>query len=308
MASPTSTPNSLSFSLFLNGKSPPEFAEIDRVCLSWDFFNHHFCIHKVLPIYFHFTRNNEKVLIAKLKQMFCCGANLIYRAKNAVEERKPICVPKRGNKPIRNDPALRRLVDELTSANGHVSDAELSTILRTSRSTVNNIRHDLKYKYKALRHGPVLSERQVGARLVFCRDNINRDWTAVMFTDESRVSTSPDSPVKWWVKWGEQIYIESEKFPASIMVWGESFDRGKRILSNALSGSMRKRRRGCWSGMGSTLSLASVARTPFSSRMGRDVIRLCLQCAGSGIMASGSLLDGLQTHQTCRRLSRSGQL
>ena len=41
-----------------------------------------------------------------------------------------------------------------------------------------------------------------------------------MFTDESRVSTSPDSPVKWWVKWGEQIYIESEKFPASIMVWG----------------------------------------------------------------------------------------
>ena len=87
MASSTSTPNSLSFSLFLNGKSPPEFAEIDRVCLSQDFFNDHFCIHKVLPIYFHFTRNNEKVPIAKLKQMFCCGAVLIYRMKNAVEER-----------------------------------------------------------------------------------------------------------------------------------------------------------------------------------------------------------------------------
>ena len=167
MASPTSTPNSLSFSLFLNGKSPPEFAEIDRVCLSQDFFNDHFCIHKVLPIYFHFTRNNEKVPIAKLKQMFCCGADLIYRVKNAVEERKPICVPKRGKKPIRNEPALRRLVDESISANGQVSNAELSAILGKRRSTVNNIRHDLKYKYKALRHGPVLSERQVGARLVF---------------------------------------------------------------------------------------------------------------------------------------------
>ena len=40
-----------------------------------------------------------------------------------------------------------------------------------------------------------------------------------MFSDESRVSTSPDSPVMWWVKRGQHVYIETEKFPPSIMVW-----------------------------------------------------------------------------------------
>ena len=40
-----------------------------------------------------------------------------------------------------------------------------------------------------------------------------------MFSDESRVSTSPDSPVMWWVKRGQHIYVESEKFPPSIMIW-----------------------------------------------------------------------------------------
>ena len=70
MASSPNTPHSLSFSLFLNGKSPPEYAEIDRICLSKDFFADQFCIHKVLPLYFHFTRNRENVPIATLKQCF----------------------------------------------------------------------------------------------------------------------------------------------------------------------------------------------------------------------------------------------
>ena len=238
MASSPNTPHSLSFSLFLNGKSPPEYAEIDRICLSKDFFTDQFCIHKVLPLNFHFTRNRENVPIATLKQMFRCGADLIYRVKKAIEERKPICVPRRGKKPIRNDPTLKRLVDESTSANGHMSDAELSTILGTSRSTVNNIRHDLKYKYKALRHGPVLSERQVHARLVFfCRNNLNRELTTVMFTDESRVSTSPDSPVRWWVKQGgNKSTLRLKSSPLQSWCGAESSERGKRLSSNAPRG------------------------------------------------------------------------
>ena len=84
---------------------------------------------------------------------------------------------------------------------------------------INNIRHDLKFDYKALRHGQVLTQRQVEARLAFCRDNVDQDWSAVMFTDESRVSTSPDSPVMWWVKRGQHVYVESHKFPPSIMIW-----------------------------------------------------------------------------------------
>ena len=273
MASSTNT-HRLSFSLFLNRKSPPEFAEIDRICLPQEMFKDHFCIHSFAPL-LPLHEKRRKIPVAKLKQMFCCGADLVYRVKKEVEERNPICVPRRWEKPIRNDPTLRRLVDEATSANGHTSDAELSSLLGTSRSTVNNIRHDLRYKYKALRHGPVLSERQVDARLVFCRDNLDRDWTTVMFTDESRVSTSPDSPVMWWVKRGEQIYLETEKFPASIMVWGGTLAHEKRSSSSARRGSMRRHMLGCWSRMGSTHSLVSVARTRFSNRTGLGATQPC---------------------------------
>ena len=139
--------------------------------------------------------------------------------EEGLSERKQIPLKRPGKKPVRNDPSLVRLVDQITSNDGHVSDGELSVLLGTSRTTINNIRHDLKYDYKALRHGPVLTELQIEARLAFCRENVDRDWSLVMFSDESRVSTSPDSPVMWWVKRGEHIYIESQKFPPSIMVW-----------------------------------------------------------------------------------------
>ena len=111
-------------------------------------------------------------------------------------------------------------MDDATLENGHVSDADLSTILGVSRNTVNRIRHDLNFKYKALSHGPLLTERQIAARLAFCRNNADRDWTLVLFSDESRLSTSPDSPVMWWVKRGRRVFIHTPKYPASIMVWG----------------------------------------------------------------------------------------
>ena len=207
------------FTLFLKGTSTPEFEEIDSVCVSKEFFNNTFCIRHVLPLYFNITRVSSKTSIAQLKGMFHCGSELAMRVKKAVAERRVIPLRRPGKKPMRNDTSLVRLVDQTTSHNGHVSDGELASLLGTSRTTINNIRHDLKYDYKALRHGPVLTERQVDARLAFCRENVDLDWSTVMFSDESRASTSPDSPVMWWVKRGQHVCIETEKFPRSIMVW-----------------------------------------------------------------------------------------
>ena len=209
----------LEFALILNGESSPEFREIVSICIPREFITNPTCVHKILPLYFHLTRSSNQTTIAELKKTFSCGAELIYRIKSAVAERKPICLPKRGKANVRNDAGLKTLVDRLTTENGHLSDTELASMLGTSRSTINRVRHDLLFKYKQLRHGQVLSERQVDARLSFCRDNVDREWSLVMFSDESRVSTSPDSPVMWWVKRGQHIYIESEKFPPSIMVW-----------------------------------------------------------------------------------------
>ena len=121
---------------------------------------------------------------------------------------------------MRDDETLKRLVDAMTRENGGSSSAGLATVLGASPATITRIRHDLDFSYKQLRHGPVMKRRQIEARLDFCLAHVNDNWTATMFTDESRFATSPDSPVMWWVKKDDKIYLEKEKFPASFLVWG----------------------------------------------------------------------------------------
>mgnify|MGYP004579369149 CR=1 FL=1 len=159
--------------------------------------------------------------IAEMKKQFNCGAKLISDVSKAIAEKKPIPIPgHKKTKPVRDNVILIGLVDAMTRENGAVSDTDLSIILGTSRMSINRVRHDLKYTYKALRHGPVLSGRHITKRLAFCQIHLDDDWSKTMFTDESRFSTSPDCPIMQWVKKGDNIYVETEKFPFSIMVWG----------------------------------------------------------------------------------------
>ena len=208
------------YTRFLRGVSRPEFVETDNCCVTSDVRNNTTCLRQILPLYYHLTRSRKRLAVAKLKKLFGCGAELIARVKYAIAQKKPIPIPRKGRRNIRNNNILRGLIDATTMENGHISDSELSSMLGTSRNTVNRIRHDLNFRYKALRHGPALSPRQIRARLDFCLNNLFREWTIVLFTDESRFSTSPDSPVMWWIKRGHSVYIESQKFPPSIMVWG----------------------------------------------------------------------------------------
>ena len=129
---------------------------------------------------------------------------------------------------MRDNPTLVGLVDTITKGNGAVSDGDLGNLLGTSKTTVNRIRHDLKFSYRPLRHGSRLEERQVEARLAFCRAHQNENWSIVMFTDESRFTTSPDCPVMQWIKRWDAVFRETDKFPKSFMVWGGIMSNQKR--------------------------------------------------------------------------------
>ena len=206
-------------SRLLKGESLSDYIDLDRVCVPSEYLHHPTWLRTFLPLYYHLTRTDNKMSIAEMKRVFGCGAALIGRIRKAIVDKKPIPFPKPGKKNIRNDPLLRRLVDEATFEDGHVSDADLSRVLGTSRNTVNRIRHDLNFKYKALSHGPLLTERQIAARLSFCRNNGDFDWSKVLFPDESRFSTYPDSKVMLWVQKGHRVHVQTQKFPPSIMVW-----------------------------------------------------------------------------------------
>ena len=102
----------------------------------------------------------------------------------------------------------------MTRQDGSLSNADLANALMTSKSSVGRVRHDKKFSYRPLRHGPRLEDRHVEVRLAFCRAHVNHDWSRTMFKDESRFATSPDCPVKQWIKTGENIYMVTEKFPS----------------------------------------------------------------------------------------------
>ena len=187
------------FTRFLKQQEEGEFEEIDTACLYEELFKSPTCQRNVLPLYFFLTRNGErKMSVRELKRRFNCGAELIRRVKSSIDEKKPLSIPgKTPVKPVRDNRVLINLVDSMTRENGALSDSDLANILGTSRATVNRIRHDKDFSYKALRHGPLLSQRHIDKRLAFCRAHENDDWSKIIYTDESRLATSPDCPVMW---------------------------------------------------------------------------------------------------------------
>ena len=210
------------FASFLKEKEDEAFQEVDQACLSHQLFEDPECQRTILPLYFFLTRRAEcRMSIRALKKSFNCGSDTIRSVRKAIEEKKPLKSPGRKRiNPVRDDPALVALVDAITREDGALSDADLANLLGISRTSVNRIRHDLKFSYRPLRHGPRLEARQVEARLAFCLAHLNENWSLVLFTDESRFATSPDCPVMQWTPRGEAVYMETDKFPKSFMVWG----------------------------------------------------------------------------------------
>ena len=211
----------LDYAGFLKGSGQVGHEDVDRACLSREHFENIKCLKSLLPLYFFLTREKEKKMtVAEMKKTFGCGAELIRKVREAINEKKPLPVPgRKKEKPVRSDRALINLVDTMTREDGSLSSGALANILGSSESSINRIRQDLGYSYKPLRNGPRLLQRHFAPRLTFCLNHQNDDWSKTLFTDESRFSTSPDCPVMWWTKKGDNIYAEKEKFPFSIMVW-----------------------------------------------------------------------------------------
>ena len=144
-------------------------------------------------------------------------------------------------------------------------------------------------------------------RLAFCREHENDQWSKTIYTDESRFVTSPDSPLIPWVKKGDDIYVESDKFPASFMVGAGSFATRRRISANTQTDSTLKVVLSCWKGTALWILSGVVAKMWSSSRTGNDATLPLQHSAGWKAKTSGHS-TGRQTHPTFLGLNRSGAL
>ena len=94
-----------------------------------------------------------------------------------------------------------------------------------SKTTVNNIRNQLKFKFTSPRRRPFLTNVHIEKRLKFCEEQINGgiNWKdCVIFSDESRFCLHDDSR-RIWIKRGvynDKTFVNEKKYNVGIMVWG----------------------------------------------------------------------------------------
>ena len=72
---------------------------------------------------------------------------------------------------------------------------------------------------------PLLSELHRQKRLQFAEENINRDWSNVIFTDEASFSAYSYSKKVWRLK-GKKSIVRTVKHPVKVHAWGCFSERG----------------------------------------------------------------------------------
>jgi transposase len=90
---------------------------------------------------------------------------------------------------------------------------------KVSRFTVARRLREHNVRWKPLLKKNLLSQVQIEKRLFWANDNLDRDWTRVIFTDESTFELNCQVTRAWQIRGKPKIY-RTVKHPAKVSVWG----------------------------------------------------------------------------------------
>ena len=181
--------------------------------------------HERIAILLHEGLTQENII-----QILHVSSKTITKVKHALDngEEIPEC-GKRGQ-PTKKTPEVTAITIEETVNNPKISGSALQIIIAAktgitvSVKKILEIRHEAGYYYSPPKSMPKLTDANIKKRISFCYTILkHKDIVPYIgFTDESRFCMGNDC--KWvWVKRGEyneKAYVQREKFPISIMVWG----------------------------------------------------------------------------------------
>lgn len=137
--------------------------------------------------------------------------------------------------------------NRLSTARALENDFHQATGVHISDQTARNRLHDNGMRSRRPARGPILTVQHRASRLTYAREHRNwqlRNWSPVLFTDESRFHVSTcDRRVRVWRRAGERYadcnIVEHDHFGGgSIMVWGGICIAGRTELCIIDRGSM----------------------------------------------------------------------
>jgi transposase len=177
---------------------------------------------------------HQNVTLTTLARRFGVNRKTIARYKKAARDYPPIddlADKPRTGRPRASSPAMVKRLLDLVKDHRDWPAAKLALHLKTpggthpSKRTVERLLKVEGYQLRERKEKPLLSAAQKKRRLNFAKANLNRDWTNVLFSDETTYSTFM-GPKRYWLKPDEEYPIEKPKHPAKLNFFGSMGDPG----------------------------------------------------------------------------------
>lgn len=173
-------------------------------------------------------RLGPKLGITKISKAVRCSIGAvqhwlrIYQDTGDVEEK-----PHTGRRKI-TSPKEDAMIQSLSESNPEATCFQISNVLDTmgitaSTSTVRRRLISQGMVYNRPISKPLLTKKHRNERLKFARNNRSRDWSKVLFTDESTFQLYSNVE-KLWMHKRRKLIARKVKHPLKIHVWG-SFSR-----------------------------------------------------------------------------------
>lgn len=168
---------------------------------------------------------NERVSVREIAAKVNVGKSTVsryirsWKSGVAVKDMKPYCRPPKIN------PAHRSFLGQCVAAQAKPTSKSLANALSASKGisvstqTVRNHLKKLDYKSSLPRKVPLLTTKQALARVEWCIQHKNFDWSNVWFSDETYIEIN-QSTLPVWHKKSEKPTVAKPKFAAKIMCWG----------------------------------------------------------------------------------------
>ena len=161
-------------------------------------------------------------------------SRLLNVSRSTVNRRlnsSPFCGPrvKRGRPSLLTE-AMRLHVEARTIEDRRVSGMALASELETkfgvkiSEKTIERVRHELGFKYRPPINSVLLTPRAKQRRVAWAQEqlDIRRDWSKVVFSDESYFHLTPEKTFLWRRsdEEGDDVRLHKQQHPPKILIWG----------------------------------------------------------------------------------------
>lgn len=129
----------------------------------------------------------------------------------------------RGSKRVTTEKEDLQMV-KLATADKPKTTEQIADILsskgtKVSYVTVSRRLKEYSVRWKCLLKKPLLSQPQIDRRLKWANDNLDRDWSRVIFSDESTFEVNCPVTRAWQFRGIPKIY-RTVKHPVKVNVWG----------------------------------------------------------------------------------------